>query len=425
MGKLYVEASEIMASVAMLMTPAKLEEYSKDYEGLVKFLKDGKKLANSSKVRYGTAGDKREFLKAFNPSDIDFIKEAAIGISAAKSIRGWVPGRSLQSGVAINRPVCDKVYLTGDTWPKEVQQFQVEAFGFKSYNSSDIIFQWDKNYYGVSLKKKPTLDSPDPTVINKAFDSVLQGSKFDDIKEEVVLARQKYFAKVIREAFKEKILKKKKGSVPTSDDALMKFGIKEGSKNRKIIDLKGTGGIDFTKPQNSDKSIFGPITRDPKTSMRAFVNKKLASSDSVYGVLVKVMNKYSKVFAASLLNLVLKKELFEYLDKNTFAFALVTGIAKLDKEGNPLIQVEKAKGLHSVLCGLSALNKGPEYKMITDNEKNKKSEGAKIYLKLVKGKITVLDMELRYKGGFTSQPQFFATLSDDFKEVLYKKCMKP
>ena len=125
MGKLYVEASEIMASVAMLMTPAKLEEYSKDYEGLVKFLKDGKKLANSSKVRYGTAGDKREFLKAFNPSDIDFIKEAAIGISAAKSIRGWVPGRSLQSGVAINRPVCDKVYLTGDTWPKEVQQFQV------------------------------------------------------------------------------------------------------------------------------------------------------------------------------------------------------------------------------------------------------------------------------------------------------------
>ena len=321
--------------------------------------------------------------------------------------------------------MCDKVYLTGDTWPKEVQQFQVEAFGFKSYNSSDIIFQWDKNYYGVSLKKKPTLDSPDPTVINKAFDSVLQGDEFDDIKEEVVLARQKYFAKVIREAFKAKILTKKKGSIPTSDDALMKFGIKEGSKNRKLIDLKGTGGIDFTKPQNSDASIFGPITRDPKTSMRAFVNKKLASSDSVYGVLVKVMNKYSKVFAASLLNLVLKKELFEYLDKNTFAFALVTGIAKLDKEGNPLIQVEKAKGLHSVLCGLSALNKGPGYKMITDNEKNKKSEGAKIYLKLIKGKITVLDMELRYKGGFTSQPQFFATLSDDFKEVLYKKCMKP
>ena len=426
MAKLYIEASEIMASVAMLMKPSKLDEYSKDFQGLVNFLKEGEKLAKSNKVEYGTTADKNEFLKAFNPSDKDFLKEAAIGISAAKSIRGWVPGRSKESGVPITNPVCDKVYLTGDTWPKSVQKFQVEAFGFKSYNSSDIIFQWKENYYGVSLKKKPTTTSDDPTIINKAFDSVLQGPEFTAIKKEVTLVREKYFARVVREAVKEKVLQIKKGSLPNDDKKLMSISLKEKpGKNRRLIDLKGKGGIDIDKLENSDISIFGPITKDPKTSMRAFVNRKLASKDSVFNALIEVMNKYSDEFASALLNLVLKAKLFEFLDKSTFAFALVTGIAKLDNKGNPTIQVERAKGLHTVLCGLSALNKGPDYKMILDEEANKKSDGAKVFLKLVKGKITVLDMQLRYKGSFTSQPQFFATLADDFKNVLYNKCMIP
>ena len=48
---------------------------------------------------------------------------------------------------------------------------------------------------------------------------------------------------------------------------------------------------------------------------------------------------------------------------------------------------------------------------------------------LKKGKIDILDLQLRYKGGFTSQPQFQATLTKDFKEILTeqygKKCKTP
>jgi hypothetical protein len=82
------------------------------------------------------------------------------------------------------------------------------------------------------------------------------------------------------------------------------------------------------------------------------------------------------------------------------------------------------------LCGLSALNKGPsKYEMILDKEKNKASDGAKVFLILKKGKITILNLELRYKGGFTSQPQFQATLTNEFKDILTeqygKKCKTP
>ena len=34
-----------------------------------------------------------------------------------------------------------------------------------------------------------------------------------------------------------------------------------------------------------------------------------------------------------------------------------------------------------------------------------------------------MNMELRYKGGFTSQPQFFGTIASDFKMLLEKKCI--
>ena len=469
MAKISVESSEIMAAVAMLMPPATLDAYlKKGFVGLVSFLKDGRELATSGKVVYPPGNVKQEFLKAFivfgaegNPYfiDKDFLTAAAQGISAAKSIRDWVPGRSKESGVPITKPVCDKVFLTGDEWPKEVQQYQVKAYGFNAYNSSDLICQWNNpkgiSFFGVSLKKKPTESSPDPTIINKAFDSVLQGPEYADIKEEVVKARTKYFAGVIRKAVKAGYLTFINGTLPTDDEALMKIKVNMpnfAKKSMALIDIKGKGVIDLKNPLkqpalNQHKGIFkikdgqnwrefakGEM-RKPELSMRAFVNAQVASKDSVYTSMVKVLNQYSELFAESLLNLVLKTKLYDKLDDNAFAFALVTGIGTLDSNLVPTISVEQAKGLHTVLCGISALNKGDKkYEMVLDDEKNDASDAAKVYFKLMKGKVVVLDMNLRYKGGFTSQPQFFATIAEsppgkNFKEILReqygKKCIVP
>ena len=460
MANIGIEVSEIMAGVAMLMPPNDLEKYTKDQAGLVKFLAVGKKLASSNKFIY-SEGLKEKALKAFEPSDNDFLTAAVQGISAAKSIRDWVPIRSKESGTAITRPVCDKVFLTGDKWPDEVKKYEVDAYGFKSYNSSDIIFQW-KNpkglaYYGVSLKKKPSVKDPDPTLINKAFDSVLTGEtpkeikELGKIKEEVQNERTKYFARVVREAVKAKYIKIGKGSLPANDKQLMNIRVYGEVKNvfkakekMALINIKGKGRLDLINPlKQTDPNIFqvkdgksyrefqkGEL-RNEKISMRAFVNKKVASADSVYNAMVKVMNKYADKFANALLNLVLKTNLYKELDENQFAFALVTAAGSIDKDGNPKnLGVIKAKGLYTVLCGLSALNKGPsKYEMILDKEKNKASDGAKVFLILKKGKIRILDLQLRYKGGFTSQPQFQATLSNEFKEILTeqygKKCKTP
>jgi len=460
MAKIGIEPSEIMAGVAMLMPPDDLEKYTKDQAGLVKFLAVGKKLASSNKFIY-SQGLKEKALKAFEPSDNDFLTAAVQGISAAKSIRDWVPIRSKESGTAITKPVCDKVYLTGDKWPDDVKKYEVDAYGFKSYNSSDIIFQW-KNpkglaFYGVSLKKKPSVKDSDPTLINKAFDSVLTGESPKEIKElgkikqEVQEARTKYFARVVRESVKAKYIKIGKGSLPTNDKQLMGIRVYGEVKNVfkakekfALINIKGKGRLDLINPlKQTDPNIFqikdgksyrefkkGEL-RDKRLSMRAFVNGKLASTDSVFNVMVKVMNKYADKFASALLNLVLKTNLYNELDENQFAFALVTAAGSIDKDGNPKnLGVIKAKGLYTVLCGLSALNKGPsKYEMVLDKQKNKDSDGAKVFLTLKKGKINILDLQLKYKGDFLGQPQFAATLTKDFKDILTeqygKKCKTP
>ena len=456
-----VEPSEIMAAVAMFMKPADIDnKYSKDFQGIVSFIKEGKRIANGSSVVY-SSGTKSKFAKAFNPSNPDFQKAALIGMSAAKSIRNWIPVRSAESGVPISgTTIPNKVYLTGDKWPDAISKFEVNAYGFKAYNSSDIVIQWKNpkglSLYGVSLKKKPTLVSTDPTLINKAFDSALEGTgkkeieELDKVKVGIEKARTKYFARVVREAQKVGYLKiANRGKLPSSDEELMKIRLNMpgfAKDPMALINIKGKGTIDLRDPKNQPKvdeckRIFkiregkswrefnqGEL-RNKAISMRAFVNNKIGSKDSIYNVIIPVINEYSKQFAKALLNLVLKSNLYKEIDEHSFAFALITGVGDIDREGNPKpLQVLPAKGLYTVLCGLSALNKSnTKYKMELDDAANKKAvEAAKVFIKLKKGALNILDLQLKYKGNFLNQPQFAATISDGFKGILTeqwgKKC---
>ena len=87
----------------------------------------------------------------------------------------------------------------------------IYVYGFFILNSSDIIIKTKgKKYYGISLKKKPKGNSQDPTLINKAFDSILRGpgpdGAFNKIKNDIQEARTEYFAGVVKEAVRKDIL---------------------------------------------------------------------------------------------------------------------------------------------------------------------------------------------------------------------------
>ena len=407
-----LEYSEVMAAGAMFSTAAELKKASESTEALGEWITNAaKKVADN--VEFGSS--RNEFLAFMEPTPAAF-KEAAVGISAALAIKGWLKSSHGQG----NDAIAEKVFLTGNVWPKEVEKFRIKAYGFDDYNSSDFIVKTgDKKYFGVSLKKKPKKNSADPTLINKAFDTVLNGNQFNKIKEEITDLRTEYFAGLVRQAHEDGILFIENINRQTDKEL---FEAKKRDKklfDRAYINIKGSisGGYDNDKAPDA---------------MRKFVNADLAKTNNIlFRRLTQYMDDNADLFAKTLINLVLKVKLYDELSANkklkdfTFGFALVTGIGEVSR-GKPNVSSGKAIDLHTILCGLSDLeaNKKP-YKIAVDFEKKAEANAAKIFFKLSKAGVNILDMELRYKGSFTSQPQFFATVTKEFQTILTEKCLVP
>src|SRR6056300_340694 len=181
------EPSEILTATALTYSNKELDEASKSYESLVNLMKDIKKKVNKTSfnmLEYGNQTIRNGFTDLIDEKDSKRIADLAVGISAARGLREY---SNKESVVPTQR-----VYLTGNVLPDDVKKFQVSAFGMKDYNSADLIYTRDKKvFYGISLKKKPKPTSPSPTLINKAFDSILIGRQFDKIKKELVYIKTK------------------------------------------------------------------------------------------------------------------------------------------------------------------------------------------------------------------------------------------
>jgi len=413
------ESSEIMFAAALLCKP-KPEDYA-NTENLKRFMIKAKKKVETSPqlVQFGNKAIENGFISLMDEGSSKMLADMAGGISAAIAVRRYM---------GINQSTNVVSYMTGNIWPKEVEKFKVSAFGFQDYNSADVIVTADKKtYYGISLKKKRKSQDASPTLINKAFDSLLVGREFDDTKKKLVEARVNYFADIVIEAVSKNIILKK--DIKNFDSLVISnkkelFEAKNrdrGQFDRSYIDTKGYG----TAPDGYQSRN----TNDSK-SMRFFVNSKLAERDNeLWKAFLKVLNDNVELFSDSLLNIILKVKLFEKMDskdlgKFKFDFALVTGVGNVRGDKVDVGRSEVI-GLSTTLCGLTRLeeqNRNQGYRIIVDDVKSASSKGAKVFLQLVRGSLTLLDLEIRYKGSFTPQPQFQATLNKRFVEFLKREC---
>jgi hypothetical protein len=417
------EASEIMTAAALQYSTAELDDATESLEKLRMLMINAREKIKSgkSKVVFGDSSTEVGFLKTMDESDIKMLTDLAIGISAAKAIKEKLPKKG---------SIIPYVYMTGNVWPKDVQKFRISTKTFKDYNSSDILVSEDKKYFwGISLKKKPKVNSPSPTLINKAFDTILNGKQFDEIKQELYKKRVDYFSNIVVESVKQ-------GYILESDISNFKnlskeelFTASKRDKNKfgkyAYIDTKGSAKLSGGYLGGGDS-----ITKDPK-SMRYFVNKKLSQrNNDLFKTFVSVLNEHSQLFSDTLIDIILKEKLYDELDskdieENDFSFYLMTGIANISKSGKIEIGKASAISLRTTLCGLSRIKNHAakqKPKLEINEEKSAKSQAAKIFLQLKWGTTTILDLEIRYKGSFTSQPQFQATLGDDFEKLLKEQC---
>jgi len=420
------EASEGMLAGVAFISDTVINAAARDPNKLQALLNDVIANVEGNDVE-GIGTVKNDFLKTMRLDGENTDKvytDLLVGMSAMKAVRNYLKTDAYDR-ITASSPT--KVFLTGTRWPTEVQKFKINAFGMADYNSSDVIFRYGTDHYvGISLKKKPKTTAADPTIINKAFDTLMQGATFNDAKKELLEHRQEFFADVIREAKEDgplKLVGKIDGvdNWKTATNKQLWDAKVPRRKNNKtqyefLINIKDVSAIsDDPSLVNSDSKAHN--------AMRDYVNEKLQSVGNtlnpLYQGFLNIMDEHADLFAESLINLVLKSRLQDTLEdlvQNKFEFVLVTGIGEC-KKGNISMGSGDAIGLDSVQCVLAALAKQKAHIKL-DTDSTFKKDAAKVFFDVYKGDFKLLSIELRYKGDFHSQPQFFATISSELKHLL-------
>ena len=159
-----------------------------------------------------------------------------------------------------------------------------------------------------------------------------------------------------------------------------------------------------------------------------------------------VMNSNATLFGEQLISVTMRTDILTEIERSLgvdrfgelkIGFALVTGIGSGTKLSEQQIRSKQsllnvptgsAIDIRCVLTGLQHLDepKGNDYefKINGREESHVDDDGpAKVKFDLLKNKKPIMNMELRFKGGFTSQPQFFGIMTKEFKNVLKGECL--
>ena len=244
------EASEIMLAAAMMYTNDELDAYSQDAGTLRELMVDARtkiKKHLDKHIHFGNVTIEKGFTDLMDENNKESLKDLAGGISAAKGVRDFLS----KAGESGGKRMSPAIYMTGNVWPKDVEKFRVSAYGFDDYNSADVIMTADgTKFYGISLKKKRSSTGGEPTLINKAFDTVLQGEQFDDIKDELAKIRQEYFSGLVIEAVNSGLI------------------LKSHIKNFDTLKKTPAGRKELFEAKQRDKKLFDRSYIDTKGSAK-------------------------------------------------------------------------------------------------------------------------------------------------------------
>jgi len=355
-----------------------------------------------------TEGLKEQFVKAINSKVAERSDKKAEDKNKKAVYSDLAAGISavLQTRSDLGVGIPDAVFITGNQWPDEVKDFKITAYGMKDYNSSDVILKYGTTYYGISLKKKGFESAAAPTLINTAFGSFFQGTEFTALRNRIMQAKKKFFAKVIYDACTDEtssspfyvpeanngrggtILECNKTYQTKATKALKseKYSIRgmrlqsDGTLNirdaEKILDIKvdiwrkndegewqiktGVKLLQLKDPTALTR-ISPEFPKEFQTRFRDYINKSLYAKNGkiseLWQTFTNIMNDDRPVVGGKsikqslvdgLFSRILKIDLYDRLDKikrNDFKFYLVTGAGRaLKPRGSDVYEPKVEKG---------------------------------------------------------------------------------
>ena len=301
------------------------------------------------------------------------------------------------------------VWQTGASWAKEIKKFDVGPKTVQNYNSSDIVVKFKSDadhYWGVSLKKIE-IGKPEPTLLNKPpFGNkgmllITKNISASD-NNKVEKTKRDFFQKALEIELPEKVEELKK------------------MQNRAIY-----------------KKFDTTFNKDAKNAVMTSKGKFSKCPNIYFEMMDKIILKAlhnNKEFFEVFLDTIFKINLDTYMKDTAFHFSLITGAGKVSGEQIEIgSAIEKEGRLVSEIFR-SILGDADRSKYILKKTKGKtqafepNSSAAKLYYTMsisnreVNTPRDIVELEVRFKGTVTAQPQFQVFLSktlDSFNS-LYK-----
>jgi len=373
---------KISESTQELMTAA-IVISNKTYDAQDISVEDAKKIIEDAKSQWSNikgATGKEALLNQFTDNWYDL----ATAVSSANAISGIV-------GTASD------VFWTGQSWDKEIAPFNPPVKGVKDYNSSDIVVKGsDGIYYGFSLKKKASSGAADPTLINKPITgkkSLLKPIIGDRDYNLIELAKNTFFDRMLMLYYPKKY--KSRGDMTSLSDR---------DRGKAIRAIPNTFANDMLAGRKG-KNVFWYATD-------------------------KLLKKHAEGFVKEFLKLVFRIDLNDMIDADVFKFYLLTGIGR--QKGDAIgVEPAEVKDMPSTIEALTKIfdednlklgttldKKGTTKKQPWEYKKGDKKAPAKLFYTIYNGSDALLNIELRYKGSKTAEPQFQATATPVFKNLM-------
>jgi len=276
----------------------------------------------------------------------------------------------------VSNPV--KAYWTGKGWGPDIAKYNPPIGGVRDYNSSDIVVKGgDGVFYGFSLKKKARSKDVDPTLINKPITGNV-GILKDILGEREVASieksKQLFFDYVVFKHYK---------------------------KNPKKIDDK------------EKSKMIGQISQK---QMGVYLKDR---KNTFFRRVEQILTKNAEDFVKSFIELLFRTKMKDIEDTGEFKFYLLTGIGRFI---GGTVEIEDAEN-KDVPQTIEALTKIFNSKLTMSKTPGKlqaweKGAGAaKVFFSIFSDGAKIIDLEVRYKGSYTANPQFQAVATPDFKAI--------
>ena len=276
----------------------------------------------------------------------------------------------------VSNPV--KAYWTGKGWGPDIAKYNPPVGGVKDYNSSDIVVKGgDGIFYGFSLKKKAKSKDVDPTLINKPITGNV------GILKDILGAKEVESIEKSKELFFDYVV------------------FKHTKKSVKGVDVKEKNKIISLISQKQ----MGVYLKDRKNTFFRRVNQ--------------VITKHSEEFVKAFIELLFRTKMKDIEDAGEFKFYLLTGIGRFI---GGTVEVEEAenKDVPQTIEALTKIFSSKLTMRTTPGKLNAWEKGAgaaKVFFSIFSDGDRIIDLEIRYKGSYTANPQFQAVATADFKKI--------